>query len=183
MEMRKKDLSRDDWIAAGMHALYDGGISAVKADRLAKQLNITRGSFYWHFKNLDDFLSAMVAFWLEVQQGYLARLRTSTDDAETQLKNTLSHIHSKNAEHDVAMRLWAYQDNIVARAVQKIDMMRLKYVEGLFLAMGHDAEQAKFRAHMLYYFQLGDQLSRKRPTNKERAAHFDQLKYMLLGDT
>ncbi len=180
MEKRKYDLSRDDWIAAGMRALYDGGIGAVKADRLAKQMQITRGSFYWHFKNLDDFLNAMVAFWLDVQQGHLARLQASKEDAETQLKNILSHIHAKNAEHDVAMRLWAYQDENVARAVQKIDRLRLKYVESLFRTMGLDQEQARFRAHMLYYFQLGDQLSRKRPTHKERAAHFEQLKQMLL---
>ena len=37
------------WVEAAFDALAEGGIEAVRIDPLAKQLGVTRGSFYWHF--------------------------------------------------------------------------------------------------------------------------------------
>ena len=52
-------LSREDWVNAAYAAFETGGIQAVKAERLAKELGITRGSFYWHFKNISDLMQAV----------------------------------------------------------------------------------------------------------------------------
>ena len=42
-------LDREDWIAAGLGALERGGVEAVAVVPLARELGVTRGSFYWHF--------------------------------------------------------------------------------------------------------------------------------------
>ena len=47
----------------GLKTLIDKGIEAVRVESLAKLLGITRGSFYWHFKNRDDLLAAMLQEW------------------------------------------------------------------------------------------------------------------------
>ncbi len=180
--MEKPDLTRQDWIDAGMAALYQQGIKGVKADLIAKRLDITRGSFYWHFKNLDDFLLAMIAFWQQTQEGYLAKLKASKADARKRIQATLKHIRSKNSQHDVAMRLWAYQDDRAAQAVHALDEQRLVFVTSLFERAGYAQPEAQFRARVLYYFQLGDQLSRQQPNIAQRRLNFQQLNQLLLDE-
>jgi AcrR family transcriptional regulator len=56
-------LSRGDWVAVALGILADEGIEAVRITRLAVDLGVTRGSFYWHFKDRDDLLAALIAAW------------------------------------------------------------------------------------------------------------------------
>ena len=49
-------LSASDWVDVGFTFLGDEGIQGIKIDRMAERLGVTKGSFYWHFKDLDDFL-------------------------------------------------------------------------------------------------------------------------------
>ena len=48
-------LSREDWVAAALHIFAWKGIDAVRVEPLAQSLNVTKGSFYWHFKTLNIF--------------------------------------------------------------------------------------------------------------------------------
>ncbi|MFM2303629.1 MAG: hypothetical protein RLZZ135_1039, partial [Cyanobacteriota bacterium] len=59
-------LGRQDWVQAAIETLIEKGADAVKVDVIAKSLKITRGSFYWHFKNLDDLLAAIIQEWQAV---------------------------------------------------------------------------------------------------------------------
>jgi len=42
-------LGKADWLDAGLAALAAEGPAALRAEALARQLNTTKGSFYWHF--------------------------------------------------------------------------------------------------------------------------------------
>ena len=57
------NLSREDWIEAAWQMLGRGGLDRVNVDALAKELKVTRGSFYWHFKNRDDLIKAILDYW------------------------------------------------------------------------------------------------------------------------
>src|SRR6478736_3613337 len=58
-------LDAEAWIAAAFDALAAGGIDAVRVEPLAKVLDITKGSFYWHFADRRALLDAMLAAWSE----------------------------------------------------------------------------------------------------------------------
>ncbi|WP_286830064.1 MULTISPECIES: TetR/AcrR family transcriptional regulator [Kordiimonas] len=181
METERKDLGREDWIKAGMTALFEEGIRAVKVDRLAKRLKITRGSFYWHFKDQADLLQSMISHWTEDQLGH-AKALESDAGAPTglaRIRAIIERIRDKDIEHDVAMRVWAYDHKPAADAVAIVDTARLRLVEASFAETGLPKADAHFRAHLLYYFQLGDQLSRERPTKEERDTQFEMLTDLL----
>ena len=61
----RAQLTPDDWIRAATDLLVTKSIDAVRVDVLAKQLDVTRGSFYWHFKNRDDLLHQVLQDWSE----------------------------------------------------------------------------------------------------------------------
>ncbi|RAS38676.1 TetR/AcrR family transcriptional regulator [Paraburkholderia bryophila] len=56
-------LTRDQWISAGFDALDQEGYLGVSAERLARRLNVTRGSFYHHFRSKEDFVRILLVQW------------------------------------------------------------------------------------------------------------------------
>jgi AcrR family transcriptional regulator len=53
-------LTVDDWVQAGFAILAEEGIKAMKIDRLCRRLDVTKGSFYWHFTDIAGYRAALV---------------------------------------------------------------------------------------------------------------------------
>jgi AcrR family transcriptional regulator len=56
----RPSMTPEHWIAAATDLLVDKGIDAVRVDPLARQLEVTRGSFYWHFKDRESLLVSVL---------------------------------------------------------------------------------------------------------------------------
>ncbi|CAH2404108.1 hypothetical protein MES5069_400111 [Mesorhizobium escarrei] len=56
--------SKEEWVGAGLAALIEGGIESVRIERLAVSLGVSKGPFYWRFKNRDELLKAIIEFWM-----------------------------------------------------------------------------------------------------------------------
>lgn len=59
----KTQLTPDDWIRAAAEVLVDKSVDAVRVEVLSKNLGVTRGGFYWHFKDRDDLLRQLLVWW------------------------------------------------------------------------------------------------------------------------
>ncbi len=46
-------LSAKDWLDQGLKTLAESGYTALKAEPLAKAMGVSRGSFYWHFADVE----------------------------------------------------------------------------------------------------------------------------------
>ncbi|WAX92861.1 TetR/AcrR family transcriptional regulator [Aminobacter sp. NyZ550] len=156
-----KDLTRDDWLRAAVAALAEGGVEAVKVERLAKSLGVSKGSFYWHFKDRPQLLAAILDFWdadftqqLINDAAALAtpkeRLRHLAQDA---LERTVYGIDSARAE--AAIQSWAATDTQVAERLRAVDTARLAYLERELATAGLEPDKARARAKMLYLALLG----------------------------
>ena len=67
-------LSREDWINRGLQVLAEEGMEAVRVEPLAKRLNVTKGSFYWHFKNRQALLLEILQAWVNLQTDSIINL-------------------------------------------------------------------------------------------------------------
>ena len=54
-------LTADDWIEAGFAVLADRGPNALRVDTLCDRLNVTKGSFYWHFTDMPTYRDELAA--------------------------------------------------------------------------------------------------------------------------
>jgi len=70
-----RDLTREDWLKAARIALLHGGVEAVRVEKLARTLGVTKGSFYWHFSNREEILEALLLEW-EGQRQILSSLKS-----------------------------------------------------------------------------------------------------------
>src|SRR5580704_12602543 len=75
-------LAPQDWITAARIELIAGGVNAVKVDRLARRLRLTRGSFYWHFKNRSHLLRDLLKSWEQTNSAAFERALTRDGSEE-----------------------------------------------------------------------------------------------------
>ena len=144
------------WIEAAFDALAEGGIDAVRVDPLAKQLGVTRGSFYWHFADRAALHAAMLMEWRKRQSYRVGtRIENQTPAPDERLRQTLALPSlgaraERAAAIELAIRLWSRRDGEAAKAVRHIDRVRLKYYAKLYGEMGYTPANARKQAFLFY---------------------------------
>ncbi len=154
----KKSLDRDAWLRKALDVLFALGIGQVKVEVLARKLKLTKGSFYWHFKNRDDLLRSMVDWWRAQQLSFIARLVDErVADPASQIRAVIDFTqHTEDSRHDIAMREFARFNKWAAQAVATVDQQRVDYLAQLFRAAEFTDEEASLRARALYFYQVGE---------------------------
>ncbi|MBY4723074.1 TetR/AcrR family transcriptional regulator [Burkholderia contaminans] len=127
MPMTMSTLTRNDWIAAGFDALDGEGYAGISAESLARRLNVTRGSFYHHFRNREDFVRTLLTAW---EDDYTARMLAYAAEgrgAGDTLARYLRIAAEKRPGREIAIRAWALHDPLVAEFQQRVDAARLAF--------------------------------------------------------
>lgn len=158
-------LGRQDWIETGLAVLAESGMEAVRVEPLAKRMGVTKGSFYWHFKDRNDLLDAIVTQWVEIDtSSIIDRVNRLDADPKTKLLQLFELAISDDgltpglADGSIenAIRAWANNDVKVAAIVERVDRQRLNYTKDLFLAIGFSEVEASVRARLAYYSLVGE---------------------------
>ena len=155
-------LTAQDWIDFGLRTLSHEGFDALKADVLARKLGVSRGSFYWHFADLDAFHSRVIARWKQVATEAIIADIERYRSREERLDALLRHAFGGGAAVEVRMRAWAESNAAAARALADIDRRRRGYIERLLIEEGVAPATAAMRTQILYWSYLGAALSRSR---------------------
>jgi AcrR family transcriptional regulator len=126
-----KDLGKNDWLKAARVALLKGGVEAVRVERLARDLHVTKGSFYWHFKGRSELLQALLLEWETETVDLLAQLGNgSTRTKLLKLARVLVDRARLSEEGDVpsdaAIFAWASVSPKVAERVNRTERARIK---------------------------------------------------------
>ncbi len=169
-------LTRESWIKAAFDTLYKEGIDHIRIERLAKLLKVTKGSFYWHFKDRSELLEALIEYWNdEMTKTVLENARMFHGDPVQRIFSTLRDIISnEKTKYDPVVRAWANHDPVAKRHVEKVDKLRLSFLIGLFSDAGFDSEDAEIRARMLYYYVLGEAFVTKKESQAVRLKRIEQ---------
>jgi len=150
---------RQDWIKASRKALIKGGIDQVKIERLAQQVKVTRGSFYWHFKSRADMLDALLDDWQATNTGPLLRAIEAAVEAGPTGIHIVGRVWIEEREfspaYDTAVRDWARKDPKVAAVVRAVDDKRIAALTRLMQVYGHRGTEALVRARIMYFHQVG----------------------------
>ena len=152
-------VTRDDWLDAARAALVRDGVDTVKVMALAAQLDVSRSSFYWYFKNRDDLLAALLSQWEERNTQSIVRQcgldAACLNEAACNFFRCFIDPALFDRGLDFAVRAWARQDATVRQRIDAADATRLQALEAMFMRHGCDAAEADWRARMIYFMQLG----------------------------
>lgn len=145
---------REAWLAAALEVLAKEGQARLKIERLAADLGVTKGSFYHHFANREDFVSAVVGYWATA---FTDRVMEAVGDrrvpARERLLRLMQAIEREGLDrYDIAFRSWAAQDAKVAGAVRAVDETRYRFVRGLFSEIGFEGTDLEERVRVWLVF-------------------------------
>jgi len=180
----RPSLTPESWIDAATEVLVDKGIDHVRVDVLAGELKVTRGSFYWHFRDREALLRGVLQAWRErTTEQLTARLERAKSDPREQLQDVLSlpfrgRSATRAARIELAIRAWARRDLLARHAVDEADASRIAYIAQLFSALGFAVGEARARAFLLYAYVVGESLmtGQGTPTQRQdRAAFVERL--------
>ena len=145
---RKRGVSKTEWLEAGLQALGEGSVSELTIERLSRSLGIAKAGFYWHFADRDDLLHQMLDHWShEVTEVVTANPALLGLEPRSRLVATAEMILDYDLGRlDMAIRVWAQRDPVAARAVRKVEKLRLDYVRGTLEELGFEGDEAEMRA-------------------------------------
>jgi AcrR family transcriptional regulator len=173
-DTKKGQLSRKDWLLAARDQLTKEGIEGLKIDKLAKKMEVTRGSFYWHFESRDELLRALIQHWEDVNNiPLLAAIEAAAANGErADFGRIIGDLWLDETRYssafDSAIRSWAKRDKQVARVVHRVDDTRIDAFRKMFEAYGYDGDRALIRARIVYFHQVGYYALQMRESVEER---------------
>ena len=167
--MAKVRTPRDAWVRAGLRALADGGPDAVRVEALAASLGVSKGGFYWHFKDRRALLEEMLDGWEKAMvEDVIAQIESQPTKPRDKLRQLFALASTVDFPVEMAIREWARRDADVAVRVGRIDNRRMEYLRLLFGQLGLAEEEAEVRALLAFslfvgsYFIAADHAGRSR---------------------
>ena len=179
-------LTPENWIDSAIELLVDHGVDAVRVDVLAKQIGVTRGSFYWHFKDRDDLLKSMLLAWRDAAtEQIIKRFDNRHSDPRALIKELISlpfrgQRARRAASIELAIRGWARRDPMARQAVDEVDERRISYHAQVFSALGFPVAEARSRAFALYAYEVAESVLSNQGSDAQKAERSALVERLIL---
>jgi AcrR family transcriptional regulator len=178
---QKKRVSKAQWLERALEVLEAEGLQGVRVERLARDLGIAKAGFYWHFRDRPDLLQSMLEYWAQEYTAVLTENpRLLEGKPEERLYKTMVLILDHDlAKYDLAIRSWAMHDRAAAKAVRRVNQMRLEFLRSMFHELGFRGRQLEMRTRLFMLYHTWEQSTFRDLTKKERHALL-RLRHKLL---
>lgn len=156
----RTQLERKDWIELAIDTLAKEGIGGLRVELLAKRCGVTKGSFYWHFRDRRDLLLAVLDHWKDGRIKDIEKITLVSPGKEVdQLRHAIdvygASRNKKGMSIELAIRDWARHDKEANSVVEEVDLYRLECTRRLFSSTGLSDEESKSRSLLLYACVFG----------------------------
>lgn len=160
----KAQLTRDDWLDAAAGEVAAGGFGQLRVLTLSKKLGVTRGSFYWHFKDHEALVVSFLDRWRDRRLHELQYWKPQGGDVETELRQILELLltdasrNIRRLQVELAVRDYARRNGYAAELVTEVDTARIDQNCTLFQRLSSDPQRVKDLSLLLYVATIGSQV-------------------------
>ena len=146
-----------DWLKLGYKFFAEKGISGIVVEKMSKQLNCNKSSFYWHFKTKKEFIRQMVNYWVENKTKKIIEIISAEDNASQKINKLIDITYCKMPYLDFIFYLkrYAVKDKSISIIIDDVDNQRIDYVKRLLTEYGYKDNEAKIKASLLYKHLIG----------------------------
>ncbi len=145
-----------DWEQAALELIADQGVSALGVEPLARRLDITKGSFYWHFSGRDDLLERALARWENQDRFHLQQSLSVDSLPADRLAEFVWRTSRQTLTHRIYVALCAMpNDPRIGPVIKRVTARRIKYLGNAFGELGLSEQDARHRANLVYSSYVG----------------------------
>lgn len=160
IQVTRQQLDPEHWIEAATDVLARDGVAGLRVEVLAKHCGVTKGSFYWHFKDKQALLNAILERWKSGRIRDIEKMTSVPPGKEFEQLHYAIEVYgaSRNRKGmliELAVRDWARHDGLAASIVEEVDLYRLECTRKLFVETGISNAEAKSRSLLLYACVFG----------------------------
>jgi AcrR family transcriptional regulator len=160
MNVRQKPertrLSAEDWEDAALSLIAEQGVGALAVEALARQLGVTKGSFYWHFRTREALLLAALERWEQYGEKEIISQIEAIPDPRERLPELFRRVAHELQPHRVyAALLKALDHPLVVPVMARVSKRRTEFLQTAYSEAGMEAEEALNRARLTYAAYVG----------------------------
>ncbi|HET9817956.1 MAG TPA: TetR/AcrR family transcriptional regulator [Rhodanobacteraceae bacterium] len=149
-------LSAADWERGALEMISEQGVAALAVEALARRLGVTKGSFYWHFKNREALLSAALLRWEADDERELQRHIGAAADPRERLGALFRWVSGEAQSHRIyAALLQALDHPLVKPVMTRVSQRRMDLLVLAFRQAGLGHDDARHRARLVYAAYVG----------------------------
>lgn len=158
----KTGLSREKWLELAIDAMSKSCKSKFSLDSLLKAMPVSKGSFYWHFKDRAEFLAALMEYWdRHDTQSVVEALDAPAQSASAadKLWELMCIVYEMSyGRYDLLIRSLTLEFPDLQQAIALVDQRRFETVHQLFAEMGFEGDALDMRTLMFVTVTSLDQL-------------------------
>ena len=150
-----KRLNKEKWLQTGLDILNKTSYTDIKIEYLCKRLKVTKGSFYHHFKNINDYYSKLFEFLFIKDRIVLDQFIEDITTPKGRLNYINQQIIKNISKEKVSIRAWGSHNKEVKQQLDKVDNLRIEYFTKLYLDIGLDPKKASIMAKLNFALLVG----------------------------
>ncbi len=165
----QRGVSKAEWLAAALDMLAEKGVDGITVESLARRLGIAKSGFYWHFRDRQELLKAVLDHWMhEMTEVITGNPEVIALEPMERLQRIAEMIVDYDlAGYDMPVRQWALSDPIAASGVRKVNQVRLDLLRRTFAELGFEGDDLEMRTMLFVCYHSMEQwifkgISRKR---------------------
>jgi AcrR family transcriptional regulator len=151
-------LTRAHWIEEGLEVLRQEGPAGLAAERMAKRLGVSRGSFYWHFANALEFEAAVLVEWEERWTTRIIANANRGGAPRQKLQRLIELTGGLDATVYSSVKKMAQGHPELSDLLRRVDERRIAFVTAILEDAGIDKPTALLRAQIIYAWAMGQML-------------------------
>lgn len=156
--IRKAKASREEWLNAAILVLNESGVNGIKIVPLARRLELTSGSFYWHFKNIHELLDSVLDYWEFHLTDHIVRdAQEFNGTADDRILNLMLQVIREDAAiSDHAISVWAKSNSKAQLTFKRTVNKRFIFAQWMFEQAGFSETKARARGRMMVTSLMGE---------------------------
>jgi len=169
---RKPEVTREDWIEAGLTELGRNGAGALRLETLCRNLGITKGSFYWYFASREAFMDILLETWERRDTlALIDKVEAGGGGARAKLEALFRAANAGEVDFRIeqAIRQWGNSNAAIRAMLHRVDDRRIAYMRGLLEELARDRATAELQATLLYAVIFGEAMIFRREDRAARA--------------
>jgi len=148
-------LTAEAWAEAALTTITEAGLDAVNVEELARELGVTKGSFYWHYASRADLIAAALMLWERRDTGaYLAEIANIPDPAD-RLRRLIANAVQLGQRRNVYAALSQAESEPAKAVLQRVAEQRIAFLTGLYANLGLPPQRARLLARLAYATYIG----------------------------
>ncbi len=173
----KQRLSKAVWMEKTLEKIGEVGVASIQVELLARELGVTKGSFYWHFKDKQELIREALVYWYDSATRLISQAaKRNFDDPRDRLRYVYKL--ALNIRYDVpggaverALQEWARISTLATEITQRVDQERISFLADAYIELGHSELEARQTATLALAQLTGINVLLRSQPNRDRSEY------------